>query len=314
MAKDCRRLFEQAQYAPAARCFQGLLPKLDQDKNLEGVRPLLKDRYLRNAAIAWNRAAEQQQDIAAKGYHKEQAVLALQESIQQGYCKAAERCTFNQDLIRLLREQIGYGSLVVVTGQAQSNILVVGLHVRQEGAEPFKYDLRPGSYTVTITLPQRAPQIRKIEIKPKHRLVLNVTPTQILLQEREIIVAQKVPPLVIAGYVVGGVALAAGVILSIAGVAIQANLNAVRSDPVAQAQQAEDAYHREFDSAGSVVVAGGVAMGAGALILAGGVVGHLTSRASTQPYRTPLLRKSLDINASLPGSSNLLFSFSQSFR
>lgn len=300
MGKDCRLLFQQSQYEAAARCFQALLPKLDQNQSLESVRALLKDRYLRNAAIAWNRHGEQQTQMEQKGYYKEQAIAALQQSIDQKFCQAADRCPLNQDLIRLLRGQIQYGSLAVVTGHVQANIVVVGYQFRVQGRESLKRELRPGKYTVTIEVPQRPQQVRAVEIRPKHQLVLNVTPAQIVLQEREIIIPKKIPPLVVTGYVVGGLALATGIVLSVVGVAIQANLNAVRSDPVAQAQQAEDAYHREFDTAGSLVVAGGITIGAGALILAGGVVGQVAANTTKQPDQTPLLRRSLQMTSVAP--------------
>lgn len=298
-SETCRGYYQLKKFTQAGNCFLSKVKSVDTNKSLTGIRSLLKDRYLRNAAIAFHQAGEQQQTSANKWFWKEKAVKTLQRSNTKGYCKAARRCKLNNRLIQTLSEQIGYGTLVVVTGSTQASILVEGFKYTSKASNKVKLKLRPGPYTVKVQTKGSPLKTRKVLVKRKHQAVVNVTEAQVVFQEKKIVVAKKLPPLVITGYAVGASLAAVGAILAVVGVASQAGLNAQRSDATAQADLQEDAYHRDFDTAGSLVIAGGVASGAGLLVLAGGIVGHVAANRATQTQSPPELRKSFRLQGSL---------------
>ncbi|TNE44106.1 MAG: hypothetical protein EP343_30610 [Deltaproteobacteria bacterium] len=302
-AQSCRSMFQAKKFVASGNCFLEQVKVADANKSLSGIRNLLKDRYLRNAAIAFHQASEKQTAPGVRSYWKERAVQALQRSLNKGYCKAARRCRLNQKLVQSLTEKIGYGTLVVVTGVPLAVIAIKGYKFAEQAKGKARLKLRPGAYTVEVKAPGRAVNRRNVTIKRKHRVLVNVTKARVVLRERRILVAKKLPPLVITGYAVGASLAFVGAVLAVVGVASQANLNSQRSDPELQANLQEDAYHRDFDTAGSLVVAGGVASGAGLLVLAGGIVGHVTAnRAANAKKEIPELRS----NFQLQGSVTLL--------
>ncbi len=301
--QSCRLMYQAKKFVASGNCFLEQVQAADANKTLAGIRSLLKDRYLRNAAIAFHQASEKQTVFGVESYWKERAVQALQRSLSKGYCKAARRCRLNQKLVQSLTEKIGYGSLVVVTGAPLATIAVKGYKFAKTAKGKARLTLRPGSYTVEVKAPGRGGNRRRITIKRKHRVLVNVTKARVVLRERQILVAKKLPPLVITGYAVGASLALVGAVLAVVGVASQANLNSQRSDPELQANLQEDAYHRDFDTAGSLVVAGGVTSGAGLLVLAGGIVGHVTANRATKAEKEiPELRS----NFQLQGSVTLL--------
>jgi hypothetical protein len=289
MEAPCRKHFDGAQFALAAECYKGLLKQVDQNPGVSEIRILLKDRYLVQAAISYNRAAQAAKTVDEIGLHKELAVEQVKHSLREGYCKASQRCLNHQRWVEQMVREIGYSTLIVVTGDEKAAITVSGLRISEVQKGSFNRVLRPGNYRVAIDIPGQKPRTRDIELRGNHRMVINVTPVQIQIVEKRIIIAKKVPPLVLAGYIAGGVLIAGGAALLIYGVVNQSQLNTIRQDPILNKEQSDDDYIRDFGNAQIVSISGGITAGTGVLVLVGGLIAHLAAAGTKTPPRIQLV-------------------------
>lgn len=303
--RQCQRYYRQKSYVEAGRCFESLLAKIDANPKLKGFARLIKDRYLRHAAISYNKAAGASTDMAKRSFYLEAAMNALLRSVKAGYCEASNRCSTNTRFALQLKEEIGFGSLAVITGSPKASIQVKGFRYKKKSLQKFNQRLRPGRYTMTISRPGQAAKKKTIEIQRNQALALNATEVQIKIVEKKILVAQKVPALVITGYTGGGVLMAAGGGMLVYSLFRQNSLNGIRSDPVTARTQTDESYNSDFDTAQTVKLVGGVVVGVGVLVLGGALIAHtFTNRANREKKETPKEFKTITKTAALYRSTS----------
>jgi len=297
--KICKQSFQAKKFIKAAKCYQKLVKTVDSNKAFANILPLLKDRYLRHAAISFNQAAEASAQLTHKAFYKEKAAQMLLISFQKGYCEAANRCRSNRRLADMLQKQVGYSTLVIVTGNPKAKLGIKGHMYSKETTKDFNKRIRPGKYDIMLTEPGKPVRKKSIDLKPNHTLTLNMSSPQVRVVEKKIIIAKKVPPLVLAGYGVGGALMAAGVGMIIYSVLAQTGLNEIRQDPKQNKDQTDEQYNADFDSAEAIKIAGGAVIGAGVLALAGSVVAHLVANASNKKKKVILPKEMKTISMKL---------------
>ena len=283
MDAKCRALFKEKKYMFAAQCFERAVKKVEKNKQLAGVSGMLKDRFLRNAAVSYSRAGDSLTDLSQRGFLKEKAIELLNATQTKGYCKATNRCTRNKAFIVQIKKEIQYGLVIVFTGKADATITVEGYKLKKVATQTFNQQLRPGKYTITIKKKGSKDKVKKITLKPSTSALIDAKPAEIRIRVKRIIVAKKIPPLVLVGYIAGGALIVAGAIIAAVGYSGQSELNTCRQK--ADCAQDNDAYHREFDQAGTLILLGYIGAATGALVLGGGVLAH--SFANSAANKTP---------------------------
>ncbi|TNE46230.1 MAG: hypothetical protein EP343_24300 [Deltaproteobacteria bacterium] len=286
----CRKLFQAKKFGQAATCYQKLFDSVDPTTSSEDIRVLLKDRYLRQGAVALFQQAQAQTNPAQQSYILELAIKRLSLSLKEGYCKASRRCLSHKQRIAKLRQQIQYTDLIVTTRNDKTIILVEGYKYKQTRVQNFQEALRPGEYTLTLRTPGRKDRVKTLKVRGNRPVFVNVTPVQVKIVERRIIVAKKIPPLVLTGYIAGSLLVAAGAGLLIYGVVHQASLNARLQNPAENANFSDDDYFSGMQQGQTIAVIGSAATGLGVIALASGAIAHAVTRRKPQP---PKLKKSV---------------------
>lgn len=293
----CRRHFQNKRFGKAADCYNKLYESVDQTSSSQEIRVLLKDRYLRQGSIALYQHAQAQTNAAQKSYVLELAIQRLSLSIKNGYCKASRRCLSHKQRIAKLRSMIQYTDLIVTTRDDKTTLIVEGYKYKQSRTKNFQEALRPGKYTLTIRTPGKKDRIKTLLVRGNRPVFVNVTPVQVKIVERRIIVAKKIPPLVLTGYIAGSLLVATGAGLLIYGVVHQASLNARLQNPAENADFSDTDYRSGMQLGQTVAVAGSVATGLGVVALASGAIAHAVTRQKPKP---PRLKKSMTLGVFAP--------------
>lgn len=293
----CRSLYNTKKYVKAALCFDKLLTAVDSQKQVDEIKLLLKDRYLLQGAISMFQAAKLQQVMEPKAYYLEQATRRLQQSVDQKYCKASSRCLRHLQWIERWEKQIRYSRLTIVTGKPKATIKLSGYYFSKTHQGNLTQKVRPGKYEVVLMMPGEPKRTQTISVKPSHAVVVNVTPIKLQLVEKRIVIAKKMPPLVITGYVLGSVLAAAGAGLLAYGLVQQMNLNAVRSDPTAARNQTDSDYLQGMELGRVMGISGSIGAGAGVFLLVGSGIAQSMS-GSKKKVPPPPLNPSLTLGES----------------
>lgn len=291
----CRDLFQQKAFARSAACYERLFLGVDKQTASLEIRNLLKDRYLLHAAIAWIRESRKENRVGLRSYGIEQAMEKLQHSTEKGYCKASNRCLRYLRWLEEWRKEVQYGRLTVVTGHEQAQIVLVGFRYRLEVQGNFSRIVRPGAYELRLNIPGQSLRKEAIVLRKSHHLVVNVTPVKLQVVEKQIVLAQKVPPLVISGYSVGGALGVAGTVLFVYGIVQQLNLNAGRREPEVHRLQSEPDYLQGMEVGRVLAISGTIAAGTGIFLLVGSGIAHQMSRSSRR--EVPRMDLSMQLGA-----------------
>ncbi len=299
MEKPCKNLYRKKQFLKAARCFEALLPQIDKNPNLNSFKKLLKDRFLRHAAISYEQAARRESQPAQKAYYRELAIKLLKHSFQKGYCEAAQRCRSNQLLIDNIEKLIAYSRLLVITGDKKATVEVSGPHYRQKTRELFNERLPPGPYKILIHWSKTKMTTKQITLQPRRSMTLNITPTKIILKEKHIYIAKKIPPLVITSYIIGALSMVGGGALMLYSITEQNRLNEIRRDPKRAREMSDDEYNSSFEKAQFYMIIGAVVLGLGVAVGLLGMGAHISAKGSQKTKLiklTPIASSSNAVN------------------
>lgn len=289
----CRNYFQAQQFQKAGACYEALYVSVAQTSSSEELRKLLQDRYLYQASVAYYRQAKTEQQVERRGFFTEKAMSALKQSLAQGLCKESNRCLEYRQRSEELRQSIQYTDLIVTTQDENANITVRGFHYQETRRKNFQQELRPGGYQVLIETPGRPVRRTQIQLRGGKPLFLNVTPVQIKVIEKRIIVARQIPPLVLTGYIAGSLLVAGGAVLLIYGVGQQASLNARLQNPKENKDLSDKDYRGGMMTAQTLGVVGSIAAGLGIVALVSGAVAHVVTRQ--QKARPPRLTPSVQM-------------------
>jgi hypothetical protein len=262
-------------YTKAASCYELAAQQIDQDPAQKAFATLLKERYFRYSAMAYQRAAEGAQE-APKAFFLERAVEMLIITFREGYCRAARRCRENRLLADQIKAQIRYGTLVISSKDPKANISVKGFRYAQARQKDFTEEVRPGTYRITIVFPDVPAQTREVVIPPGDRVLLDVSPTQIKVKVRRVYTSRQIPPLILASYIGGVLVIVGGGALGVYGLVRQNEVNGIMGDPKQNSSYTDKQFAGDFGTAQILTVVGMSALGLGIAIVVGGVVAQRT--------------------------------------
>jgi|GEM_PF-1518691 len=283
----CQKHYKSSDFLQAGDCYKNLLGTLRTRKR-DDFRDLLEDRYLRNGAICYAKAAEQPAHQASKAVLQNRAADLLMESFRSGTCKASGRCESNRNLADQLLRKIKAAPLAVLTGNEEARITVTGVEYSRQALGQFSESVRPGLYTVEVLFPPSNKKVQSVEIKPGLGKTVNVSADKINILEKNIVIANQTPPIVIAGYVVGGIVLAAAIPMIVYAPLEQGRLNGILSDPKTAKTITDEQYNNEFNTASTILTVGVIAAAVGVVVLGAAAIVHTLSQSSQSETLRPL--------------------------
>ena len=280
----CRQLFQAKEYAKAGRCYELLLPEVDRDPGQKEFALLIKDRFLRNGALAYQRAAQGEKEPSRRAILLEAGVALLKVSYREGYCQASGRCKQNGDLSEQMSAAVGYGKLLIGTQDPKAILEVQGVEYKRTESGTFNDpQIRPGRYEVTIRFAGKPPMKREVEVAAGGQVALEVTPAQIKVREVRISTEKKLPPVIFGTYLAGAILALGGAGLGTYGLLQQADLNAQMNDLQRNQTLSDQAYRDGRGTAQLLTVIGISALGVGVVVILGGVIAHQAAGASVPP-------------------------------
>lgn len=163
---SCASLFQQKKYAKAGSCFEREAQQTEASQQPVKIKRFLQGRMLRNAAAAFRKAAKQDQRPGMPLFWKERAVQSLQVYLKKKLCRKKYRCRLVKGELFGLTREIQYTQLTVQTGSQKAVVVVKGVRFEKSRKVPplWNQQVRPGSYTVTVTGKGQTPQTKKVTV------------------------------------------------------------------------------------------------------------------------------------------------------
>ncbi len=275
----CVKFYQSMQFRKAALCFRSLSDAMGDLRRLKRRQRLQKGRYLRNAAMSFQRAATQQTKPPLQLVLKEQALRLYKHILRGRLCETASRCKRLQKRMTDLKKSIGYASLSIQVVGRVKRISVYGFHFSHQISGSWKGSLRPGRYKVVVVYPQSLAQEKALTLKPGESQQFVVRPLR-----RQAPRQTRVPTYSWVGYIGGGVALAAGGTLLAVGLGNRQATQTCWVSPSCNDIVSESERVVALDSAEQMawIGAGAAALGV-AMLLSGGIVQAIQPQTSTPP-------------------------------
>lgn len=175
---DCVGLFEQKKFSEAGVCFERVGLAMGDPVRLPVIKRYEKGLLLRNAAIAWHRAASESIQVDVAAYLHERAVQSLQRYRQEKLCETTSRCRSALDLESQLVGLIGYAQLTVVVHEPNAQVLVRGYEYRLEKSGDVSIRVRPGSYQIQVVYSKAPPDLQRrlVQIVAKTSMIQSFFP------------------------------------------------------------------------------------------------------------------------------------------
>ncbi|MCB9643780.1 MAG: hypothetical protein H6728_11965 [Myxococcales bacterium] len=285
--KACRAMFSMGEFLEAADCYDGLFQRVDKEPSWAKRRMLLKERFLRHGSLCYRKAAGKVATKEEADFLRERAAALLLRTFREGYCESSFRCRTNRQQAEALKKEIGYTPLVVVTGSKEAKVSVKGYKYQGDATGDFNQPLRPGHYQIRVQGVAGKVQSKKIELKRGVMVTLNVTPAQIQIIEKRILVAKTIPPVVVVGYTIGGGLALSGAILLVVGLVWQNQLNALISDPLRNESLLDKDFHEDYNRAETLSIVGASVGGVGVALLIASLILHFAKDTPAGPVKKP---------------------------
>jgi hypothetical protein len=167
-ADNCAKLFQQGQLVEAADCFESLSNKMSESPSLSATAKLEKGQYLRNAAIALEKAAAAEQRVEVAAFLRERAVAFLARYDREKLYETDYRKQIAMAQQAAIQKEIGYAPLGIVTNNPEASIIIEAYRFQKKAKGNWNASVRPGAYKLTVTYPSKPSIVRKITVSPNN--------------------------------------------------------------------------------------------------------------------------------------------------
>jgi hypothetical protein len=291
---NCVDLFRKKAFVRAADCFEGIAKKLGDSASLSVAAKSEKGQFLRNAAVALDKAADIEKWVEVAAFLRERAVRLLQQYQKEQLYETENRKQTALAQQASIHKKIGYASLAIVTNNTQASISLEGYRFAQRAMGNLNQSMRPGVYKITVMYPGKSPIIREIHIiankshsenfQPAASVVPPVSKEQLFDDTPQISQKPSQPPspamptLSWFGYIGGGVMVVAGSVMLGIGASQWFAINSEHED---QKKQNKDINFNELmerrDHAQRFIWPGTALLGTGVILAIVGVAKHITA-------------------------------------
>ncbi len=219
---NCGQLFQAKKYLTAAECFQKKASKMPSALQLSKIQRYLKGQTIRNASLAFQKAASLQQNIEVAAYRREQAVRMLRQYLKEDLCQKKYLCRQARGNILELLHLIKYTPLSIITAPGQrATVKVTGYQYKIQHISPPQWNksVRPGRFRIEVRYENGKVVRKQVIVSPGQARTVTLlgavltrkTPTPLKVQRR----SSAVPWIVLASGLVlagsGGALLGLGV-------------------------------------------------------------------------------------------------------
>lgn len=169
--RNCKTLYKQKQYAAAGHCYFA-------NAKQRSITRIQQGRLLRNAAFSLSKAAINTRSVSRRAYLYEQAGRMMHRYVRQRLAENPYRHKSGKRIRDKLFRKVGYASLRIVTDHKQARISIRGYRFRQTSTHTLKHWIRPGTYTLVVSLSGQKRHTRTIHIKASQQTLLTLRVAQ----------------------------------------------------------------------------------------------------------------------------------------
>lgn len=174
----CVLFYKDRSFLEAAFCFEKLGKQMGPGAQLSTLRAYEKGQLLRNAAVAFHRAAKNSKLPEVAAYLRERAVKLLRLYQEEKLCESNYRCRIALDMETRIRKGIGYARLAVVTNSPNSLTQVFGYKQKYSSQGNMNLEVRPGRFRVIVSYRKGPKQVRILLVQPGSNVIETFSPPQ----------------------------------------------------------------------------------------------------------------------------------------
>ncbi|TNE49469.1 MAG: hypothetical protein EP343_11490 [Deltaproteobacteria bacterium] len=170
--KPCLALFQKQNFLQAAQCYESQIPRRILTTVLTEAQRVSYGRLLRNAALAYQNAAQKKaKSTEQAAYWNERALKLVRRYLARKLYENTYRKQSAERLTRTLSKRINYGTLTI-QGRSSDSFQLKGFSFSKVLQGTWSQKVRPGTYQLLrLTLPQRT---FVLKVKPGQSLVFAV--------------------------------------------------------------------------------------------------------------------------------------------
>ncbi len=301
----CGKLADARKWLEASECYEKLSALIPEQADLDEEDRTQKGYLLSEASRCLEREAMREEKPVVAAFLREKALRHLEKILQRRWLpliRGKRRTRVYAGRVVDLRKSIRYTPLAISTASLDAKIQVSGYQFLADAKGQFNQELRPGEYKILVIFPnETAPRVRQVALHPQMPLVLSF------------VQKPKLPALLIAGYIVGAVAVVGGgVLIALGAMRIQegndcfANKecgfykgNAIPRSEIPAASTDNESEFRTFNNISLGFLVSGIVVatvGVGALVTAGIVHSNLAKEDFVKretPPKAPAATRSL---------------------
>lgn len=174
---SCENMFKNNEFLAAARCFQTQANLMPPTAQLSKIQRYLKGQILQNTALAFQKAADLEQNAEIAAFRREQAVSVLRQYLDKNLCQKKYLCQQAKGNILELLNKIKYTPFSVVTVPGKQAVIKVEgyqFKVRHIAPPTWNQTVRPGRYTVEVLYEGQRPLRQDVIIVPGQSRTITV--------------------------------------------------------------------------------------------------------------------------------------------
>lgn len=274
----CVGFYHKQEYVRAAQCFRSLALAMGASPKLAKRQRLQKGRYMRNAALAYQRAAKMQVAMRDKKLLQDKAYQLYEHILKHNLCDSKLRCQRAHKQKGLLYKAIGYVPLQIKTGGFKASVQIQGYQFRKKSLGDWVGRVRPGTYIITVRVPNR-PLVRKTIAAQGP----NGEPIRYIYKPpQKPPKSTKLPTYSWVGYIGGGAAILAGSVVLAVGLGSRQSAYSCWTTPQCSTITGEDQKQAALNTATqNIWVGASIAATGGVLMLSGGILHATQNRQNT---------------------------------
>jgi hypothetical protein len=285
----CVRWFKKKHYQMAAKCFKQLVTAIESKGKPNEAQRIQMGGWLRNAALAYQKAAGVEKKPQRQSYLRELALQQLKHYLSGQFAATKTQQRIVKGMSETLQEKIGYANLTVLSGEPNARVQVIGYKFSKKLTGGGVLSVRPGEYTILVVFPNKKQDARTISVSSGKPTIVRFQ-TAVPKREVKVVVRKRAPaprpkaptkstnvvPVVLmavgGAVVLAGGALVAGGLLT-NGTAEKTLQNAISLDAPGQTKKAGE----QQALAGGLYYGGWGVLGGGVGIAAVGLIIQLAS-------------------------------------
>lgn len=166
---NCGSLFQAKKYIAAAECFKKKADNMPNALQLSKIQRYLKGQTMRNASLAYQKAATKEQNVEIAAYRREQAIQLLRQYLKENLCQKKYLCQQAKGSVLELLNKIKYTPLSIITQPGKrATVKVTGYKFNLTHISPPQWNksVRPGRFQIKVRYESGKVVTKKVIVSP----------------------------------------------------------------------------------------------------------------------------------------------------